>query len=160
MTSFPEGIGSLPRQLANYWEYWVRNWKAPQASIFRPGSGTITWPEAWAQEEQTVSSETGYPVRFHFGGGGGSQTWVVPGPGWDIACSSVVYTSVFTNPGGFVEQDAARETMLPSLAPGKYTSVVETKLVQPCFYAFPDGTALIFGVNPTPVAIVGYGKRP
>lgn len=83
-------------------------------------------------------------------------------PQWQrsVAFGSVTYTATLTNPGGFVYQDAARDEFAPALAPGRYTSVVETKVVEPWFYVLPSGKASIYGASPWPVAIVGYGWRP
>ncbi len=156
---FPGGANALTADAAAYWEYWAVHRAAPPSSVFTADYWTTEWSPTIATEEQTVSDE-GYPVRFHFSVAESNNAWLVPQWQRSIAFGSVMYTATFTNPGGVVNQDAEREPFAPSLAPGRYTSVVETKVVEPWFYILPDGKASIYGASPWPVAITGYGWRP
>jgi len=156
---FPGGANALTADAAAYWEYWAVHRAPPPSSVFTADYWTTEWSPTIATEEQTVSEE-GYPVRFHFSVAESSNAWLVPQWQRSIAFGSVMYTATFTNPGGFVDQDAEREPFAPALAPGRYTSVVETKLVEPWFYVLPDGKASIYGASPWPVTIAGYGWRP
>ncbi len=157
--AFPGGANALTADLAAYLEYWARHWAAPPSSVFTADYWTNQWSPTIASEERTGSAE-GYPVRFHFSTGVSSDAWLVPQGERSIAFGSVTYTATFTNPGSFVYQAAEGEPFAPGLAPGRYTSVVETKLVEAWFYVLPDGKASIYGASPWPVAIVGYGRRP
>jgi hypothetical protein len=160
LITFPGGAGALSERLSSYMEYWARHWEAPASSIFLPDYWTTDWIRAVASDERNGDPTTGDVVRFYFRSGDSSDAWVVPSQGWAIAFTSVVYTKVSTNPRGWVVQDASQDQFAPALEPGRYTSVVETKVVQPWLYIFPDGKAEVYAINPTIVSIVGYGRRP
>ncbi len=160
LINFPRGVGSLSARLASYMEYWARNWKAPTTSIFRPDYWTRQWIPGFVSDEKNRDPDTGDSVHFYFYPGQSNDAWVVPSQGWAIAFATVVYTKVSTNSGGWVVQDASRDQFAPTLAPGRYTEVMQTKVVQPWFVIFPDGTAYVDAINPTIVKTVGYGWHP
>jgi hypothetical protein len=158
--NFPGGVGALSGHLAAYWEYWARHWKAPVHSGFLPNYWTNAWSQNMVAEERTGDPITGNAVRFHFYDSGAADTWVAPDQGFAIAFGSIVLTATYTAPGGFVYQDASQDQFPPALAPGRYSSVVETSLIEPWFNIFPNGTSYVYGSTAWPVSVVGHGRRP
>jgi hypothetical protein len=159
MIDFPGGFGRLSGQLAAYWEYWAVHYKGPASSIFWPGLWTTQHGREIAQDEQSADPTEGIVARYDYSRGKSSNAWVVPEQGYGIACGSLIDRVTFTVPHGYVYQPKDRSEFPPGLPPGRYKSVVETKLASPCFWAGPNGKATVFGAVPWPTTIVGYGKR-
>jgi hypothetical protein len=155
---FPGGTAPLAGDLAAYWQYWADHGHRPPATKLDPGLWTTQrGPSLWQDAHGRPANDIVY--HYHWVPGPSKNAWVVPGPGFEIACGSILDTATLTRPHGFIYQPPDRSQFPPELAPGNYKSVVWYAVESPCFYAYPDGTAYAVGAAPWPTSIVGHGKQ-